>query len=144
MNIVRMGLHHADRVAELEKICFAVPWSRKMIVAELENPIAWYVAAEEDGELLGYAGLQSILDEGYITNIATAPAHRRRGVAGALLSAIEAHARERGLSFLSLEVRLSNLGAQALYRKHGFFPSGLRRGYYEKPREDALIMQLDL
>ena len=144
MKIMRIGPHHVDGIAELERACFSVPWSRESVASELENPVAWYVVAEEGGQLLGYAGMHAILDEGYITNIATSPAHRRRGVADALLCALKARAAERELSFLSLEVRLSNAAAQGLYRKHGFAPSGLRRGYYHSPKEDALIMQLDL
>ena len=144
MKIMRIGPHHVDGIAELERACFSVPWSRESVASELENPVAWYVVAEEGGQLLGYAGMHAILDEGYITNIATSPAHRRRGVADALLCALKACAAERELSFLSLEVRLSNAAAQGLYRKHGFAPSGLRRGYYHSPKEDALIMQLDL
>ena len=144
LSILPLEARHADAAAFIEAQSFSLPWSRAMILAELDSPRAVYFAAEENGTLLGYAGMQTVLDEGYITNVATAPCARRRGVASLLLSALRDKAALRKLSFLTLEVRPSNEAAIALYNKHGFQPAGRRRGYYEKPKEDALIMTLYL
>ena len=81
-----------------------------------------------------------MLDEGYIGNVAVRPAFRRRGVADALLDALDTRASERGLAFLTLEVRAGDEPAIALYRKHGYLRVGLRPGYYADPREDAILM----
>lgn len=138
--IIPMELRHLEAMADIERQCFSLPWSHAMLRDELINPAAYYLVAEQDGQVCGYAGLQRVLDEGYITNVATAPAFRRQGVADALLSALRGYAREEGLSFLTLEVRMGNLAAIALYEKHGFIRAGLRPGYYHRPREDALLM----
>jgi ribosomal-protein-alanine N-acetyltransferase len=133
---------HLDEATALERQCFSLPWSRAAFLAELRNPAAFYVAAEAEGGLAGYAGMQTVLDEGYITNIAVAPEWRRRGVAARLLTALRAEAVGRRLAFLTLEVRRSNAAAISLYEKQGFVQVGVRPGYYEKPREDALLMTL--
>ena len=100
------------------------------------------LAAEEEGAFAGYMGLQYVLDEGYISNVCTAPEHRRRGVASALIDEMISRAAALELAFLSLEVRASNSPAIALYRGKGFVDVGVRPGYYEKPAEDAIIMNL--
>ena len=81
-----------------------------------------------------------MVDEGNITNVAVRRDCRRQGVAAALLDALEAQGKERELAFLTLEVRQSNAPARALYEKLGYLQAGLRRNYYENPREDAIIM----
>ena len=143
--IVPMTAAHLPQVAALEKVCFpADPWSEELFRAALECPDTALLAAEkEDGGVLGYAVLSAVLDEGNLDNIAVAPHFRRRGVADALLSALTDFGRTR-LSVLLLEVRASNFPAIALYEKHGFVPVGRRKNYYEFPREDALLMTLDL
>jgi ribosomal-protein-alanine N-acetyltransferase len=127
-------------MAELEKQCFSLPWSEQTIRADLNNPISRYLGAFDAGRLVGYAGIQMVVDEGYITNIATAPDMRRKGIADTLLREMLSRAKQRGLRFATLEVRESNLPAQGLYEKHGFIAKGKRKGYYEKPEEDAIIM----
>ena len=97
-----------------------------------------------DGEPAGYAGYYAVLDEGYITNVAVREVFRRRHIADRLMEELEHRAKEDGLAFLTLEVRESNAPAVALYSKHGFETRGLRKNYYERPRENALIMTLDL
>ncbi|MBO4331358.1 MAG: ribosomal protein S18-alanine N-acetyltransferase [Oscillospiraceae bacterium] len=138
----RMDLTHLLSAVELEKECFSLPWSAEMFLAELNDPHCVYFAAEEDGRLIGYAGMQYVLDEGYINNIAVSPSYRRRGVASALMDRLIDSARGLSLAFLTLEVRCGNHAAISLYEKYGFERVGLRRGYYEKPREDALLMTL--
>lgn len=143
--IVPMTAAHLPQVAELEKVCFpADPWSGDLFRAALESPHTAILLAEgEDGAVLGYAVLSVVLDEGNLDNIAVAPHCRCQGVADALLSALADFGRAN-LSVLLLEVRASNLPAIALYEKHGFVPVGRRKDYYDAPREDALLLTLDL
>lgn len=111
-----------------------------MLEEELFNPQASFLVAEgENGQVLGYAGLQVVLDEGYIANIAVAPQWRRQGLAGELLE-VYCRFAQAHLAFLTLEVRASNEAAIALYVKHGFAQAGFRKNYYQDPKEDALIM----
>lgn len=141
VRIVPMNGDHLDQVAELERICFSAPWSRNMLAEELDNALsAFLVALDEEENVVGYAGLQVILDEGYIANIAVRPDRRRQGIAGKLLQVFLNFAQGNRLAFLSLEVRASNYDAIALYGSRGFRSVGRRKNYYEHPREDALIM----
>ena len=141
VRIVPMNSDHLDEVAELERICFSTPWSRNMLAEELDNMLsAFLVALDDNGRVAGYAGVQVILDEGYITNIAVRPDCRRQGVAGKLLQVFLDFAQANHLSFLTLEVRASNYDAIALYGSRGFRSMGRRKNYYEHPREDAIIM----
>ena len=141
VRIVPMTAEHLDEVAELERICFSVPWSRNMLAEELDNALsAMLVALDDQGRAAGYAGLQVILDEGYITNVAVRPDCRRRGVAGQILQVFLDFAHVRKLAFLTLEVRASNQPAILLYGSRVFRCMGRRKNYYEHPREDAIIM----
>ena len=141
MRIVPMTADHLDAVADLERICFSTPWSRNMLAEELDNACsAFLVALDDAGHVAGYAGLQVILDEGYITNVAVRPECRRQGVAGQLLAVFLNFAQGNRLAFLTLEVRASNYGAIALYGGLGFRSVGRRKNYYEHPKEDAIIM----
>ena len=127
-------------VLQIEQRCFPDPWSEGIFRSALGDELCLWLAAETGGILAGYAGMQSVLDEGYIDNVAVDPGFRRRGAASALLEAIIGEALRRKLRFLSLEVRAGNEGAIALYTAFGFTPAGRRRGYYLRPPEDALIM----
>ncbi len=141
VRIVPMTADHLDEVAELERLCFSVPWSRNMLAEELDNALsAMLVALDDQGRVAGYAGLQVILDEGYITNVAVRPDCRRQGVAGQILQVFLDFAQAQGLAFLTLEVRASNQAAILLYGSRGFRGMGRRKNYYEHPREDAIIM----
>ena len=144
VRIVPMNGDHLDEVAELERICFSTPWSRNMLAEELENMLsAFLVALDDNDRVVGYAGLQVVLDEGYITNIAVRPECRRQGIAGKLLQVFLDFAEGNHLAFLTLEVRPSNEAAIALYQSFGFTERGRRRNYYDLPREDALILTRD-
>ncbi len=139
-NIVPMDRSHIEQIAALERECFSTPWSEAMLTEVLFDSQASFIVAEsEDGGVLGYAGLQVVLDEGYIDNIAVEPNARRHGVADELLD-VFCRFGEANLAFLTLEVRASNAPAIALYRKHGFEEAGRRKNYYTKPTEDAVIM----
>ena len=141
VRIVPMNADHLDEVAELERICFSTPWSRNMLAEELDNLLsAFLVALDDNDRVVGYAGVQVILDEGYITNIAVRPECRRQGVAAQLLQVFMDFAKANKLSFLTLEVRASNYDAIALYGSRGFRSMGRRKNYYEHPKEDAIIM----
>lgn len=141
VRIVPMNADHLEEIAELEQICFSTPWSRNMLAEELDNACsAFLVALDDAGHVAGYAGLQVILDEGYITNVAVRPECRRQGVAGQLLAVFLNFAQGNRLAFLTLEVRASNYGAIALYGGLGFRSVGRRKNYYEHPKEDAVIM----
>lgn len=138
--IVPMDRSHIDQIARLEQTCFSSPWTADMLTDALFDTQASFIVAEdEEGNVLGYAGLHVIVDEGYIDNVAVEPDARRHGVASALLD-VFCRFGEANLAFLSLEVRASNTPAIALYEKNGFVQAGLRKNYYEKPREDAVIM----
>jgi len=144
VRIVPMTADHLDEVAELERICFSVPWSRNMLAEELDNLLsAFLVALDDSGRVVGYAGVQVVLDEGYITNVAVRPECRRQGIAGKLLQVFLDFAKGNRLAFLTLEVRASNYDAIALYGSRGFRSVGRRKNYYEHPKEDAIIMTLE-
>ena len=106
VRIVPMTADHLDEVAELERVCFTTPWSRNMLAEELDNYLsAFLVALDDNDKVAGYAGLQAVLDEGYITNVAVRPDCRRQGIAGKLLQVFLDFAKGNHLAFLSLEVR---------------------------------------
>jgi len=127
------------RVAEIERICFSDPWSEAELGACFHKPFYTFLVAEEEGAVAGYVGLITVLDEGDIANVAVAPEFRRRGLAEALLRKLLADGEAAGLRKFFLEVREHNAPAVALYEKLGFRRIGLRKDYYEHPRENALI-----
>lgn len=131
-------------VGELDKKCFAIPWSEKAFADEMENEIAIYYVAKDNGKVIGYAGMWHVADEGDITNIAVDPACRRKGTASALLQKLIDHANNECYELLTLEVRKSNISAKSLYEKFGFEPIGERKKYYKDTGEDAIIMTLRL
>ena len=135
---------HLEGVAELERLCFAEPWSQQSLALLLQNANLGVVALDEDGAPIGYGGLLTVLDEGQITNIAVHPDHRSKGVGKAILKEIICESKKRGIRDLSLEVRQSNLPAKALYQSHGFEIAGIRKGFYRHPTEDGLVMILSL
>ena len=141
MKIERMGMDHVSEVAELEKLCFSDPWSEKSVTSELDNALALWLVAVEDGRVAGYVGSQTVAGETDMMNIAVHPDFRRRGIAEQLVDALIVLLRERESRCLTLEVRASNDAAQALYEKLGFSQIGRRPKYYRNPKEDALILR---
>lgn len=128
-------------IAELEKVCFADPWSYDSVRYDIsDNKLSFYLVAETDSRVVGYVGIWLIVDEGHITNVAVDPAYRRLGIGDALIETLLEVTAEAGACRHTLEVRKSNQGAISLYRKHGFEVEGERKGYYEDNGEDALIM----
>ena len=142
IQIVPMNADHLEELEKLERICFSRPWSRKMLAEELENQCAAFLVAQDSitQQVMGYAGLLVMADEGYITNVAVFPEFRRQGVAAKLIAVFENFARGNKLAFLTLEVRPSNTAAIALYKGFGFEEVGRRTNYYDLPKEDALIL----
>ena len=141
MMITEMNAAHVAQVAQLEKLCFADPWSEKSVASELENKWAlWLVAVEED-RVIGYIGSQTSIDETDVMNVAVHPDCRRRGIAEALIVELVEQLKRKGSHALMLEVRASNAPAIALYEKLGFAQVGCRKNYYRNPREDALILR---
>ena len=142
IQIVPMNADHLEELEKLERICFSRPWSRMMLAEELENQCAAFLVAQDSitQQVMGYAGLLVMADEGYITNVAVFPEFRRQGVAAKLIAVFENFARGNKLAFLTLEVRPSNTAAIALYKGFGFEEVGRRKNYYDLPKEDALIL----
>jgi len=134
-------LADVKEITALDQICFAKPWSEQSFFEEVtKNPIAVYLVAVIDDQIVGYAGLWKIVCEGHITNVAVKPEFRRKGIASALIKALLDHTTEEGIVSYTLEVRVSNLSAISLYKKFAFQECGVRKAYYEDNNEDALIM----
>ena len=141
MTFTEMKAVHVPQVAELEKLCFADPWSEKSIASELGNIWALWIVAMEDDRVVGYIGSQSCGDETDVMNVAVHPDYRRRGIAESLIGILMTELKNRGSRALMLEVRVSNEAAIALYEKLGFYQVGCRKNYYRNPKEDALILR---
>jgi len=128
-----------DQIMAIENACFAAPWSYDEMWAECSNEMAHYLVAECEGRVAAYGGYWLIVDEAHITNIATSPDFRRRGIGEKLVRALMAQAKEQGAWAMTLEVRVSNTPARTLYEKCGFTLAGIRPGYYPDNGEDAGI-----
>jgi ribosomal-protein-alanine N-acetyltransferase len=135
-----MEISHINDIVNIERLSFTDPWSRSSFINELENSTARYLAAIIGVKVVGYGGYWLILDEAHITNIAVHPQYRSQGIGSSLLSAMIGLAEREGAGSMTLEVRVSNRIAQAVYQKHGFTAVGVRKKYYQDNGEDALIM----
>ncbi|MCP3857087.1 MAG: ribosomal protein S18-alanine N-acetyltransferase [Actinomycetia bacterium] len=144
--VATMTRRHLKAVQAIEAQVSPRPWSLDLFRSELaqsEASRAWFVA-RRGGAVVGFAGIMLIVDDGHVTNVAVDPSCRRQGIASHLMLPLCRAAIDRGALNLTLEVRASNTGAHALYRRFGFAPAGVRAGYYPAsshgPAEDALIM----
>ncbi len=143
INIRRMTPEDVPVVAALEKKCFSMPWSEKAYLETLANENALYLVAESDGaekRIVGMCGVLDILGEGDISNVAVEEDFRRQGIAKKLLQELLVQGESRGIDAFTLEVRATNKEAIGLYEKFGFVLEGVRKNFYENPKEDAFIM----
>ncbi len=134
-----MTKEDVSSVADIEKQCFSEPWSENAFLATLGDGNYIFMVAEADGQILGMAGVIKSFDEGDITNVATLSEVRGRGIARKVLSALFEEALSQGITSLTLEVREHNVPAIRLYESLGFICEGKRPGFYDNPKEDALI-----
>jgi ribosomal-protein-alanine N-acetyltransferase len=136
-----MALEDVPAVLDIERASFSTPWPPEAFHQELRhNRLARYVVARQGGAVVGYAGVWLMVDEAHITTFAVHPHSRRQGVGRRLLLAVIALSDDLGATRMTLEVRVSNLAAQALYGAHGFAIAGRRERYYTDDGEDAYIM----
>jgi [ribosomal protein S18]-alanine N-acetyltransferase len=142
VRVEAMRRRHLDRVMAIESVAYPKPWTEGMFRSELDlahRGERHYVVALDRRSLVGYAGLMFAVDEAHVTNIAVDDAARRTGVGARLLGELVGAARACACVAMTLEVRTSNVAAQALYRRFGFVPAGVRQRYYENT-EDAIVM----
>ena len=139
----RLGLADLREIEEIEQRSYATPWSRSMFAGELAKPNGICVGAFQGEVMLGYLIVARYVDAWHVMNIAVAPEHRGRGIATMLLERLFELTIDDARRGYTLEVRVSNATAIALYERLGFTSRGLRRGYYTDNREDALIMWKD-
>lgn len=136
-----MRRRHLRSVLKIEGQVYPRPWTLSLFLTELSmRSSRSYVVARVGGALVGYAGLMVSLDEAHVTNIAVDPAWQRHKIGTRLLLRLHKEALARGARHMTLEVRVSNQAAQAMYRRFGFETEGLRKDYYAESHEDALIM----
>ncbi|WAA11342.1 ribosomal protein S18-alanine N-acetyltransferase [Fervidibacillus albus] len=134
-----------DAIYQIEKSSFSSPWTKEAFIRELTmNPYAIYIGAELDGKMVAYGGVWVIIDEAHITNIAVLPEFRGKKIGEKLLMKMLETVMVKGAKRATLEVRVSNIVAQNLYRKFGFVNGGIRKGYYSDNQEDALVMWVNL
>ena len=131
-----------EAVLAVEEASFTNPWTREMYVAELENRnVSYcYLAKDTDGRVLGFCSYWRVLDELHVNNLAVLPQERRAGIGSALLTFVLNEGAALGARRATLEVRRSNELARLLYERFGFTVAGVRRAYYTKPVEDALVL----
>jgi ribosomal-protein-alanine N-acetyltransferase len=141
VRITPMRRRHLRGVLRIEQQVYPRPWTFGLFLGEISQRASRvYLVARVGSEVVGYAGMFRAVDDGHITTIAVDPAWQRRGIATRMLLALARAAVDRGCRNLTLEVRMSNSGAQALYQRFGFVPAGVRKGYYPETGEDALVM----
>lgn len=141
----KMTVTDIPSIVEIEHDAFETPWTAEAFHNELTNNLfAQYMVMEWNNEIIGYAGMWIIIDEAHITNIAILSPYRGQGLGKRLINELQRTAQFLGAKKMTLEVRVSNVRAQALYRQFGFEDAGVRPGYYSDNNEDALIMWADL
>ena len=134
---------HLSSVAEIEALSFGEPWSRESLGLLCRDKNFGVVALLE-GRVVAYGGMTVVLDEGSVTNIATHPDFRGRGAGRAVIKKMLSEAEKRGVGKVFLEVRSSNDVAISLYRSEGFSSCGVRKNFYKRPLEDAILMFTDI
>lgn len=140
MMIRRMQEEDLEQVAAIERETFSLPWSLQSFRDACEKEYNIYLVAQDEGEVLGYVGMWTVMGEGEITNVAVKKTARRQGVATRLMEEIICAGRKLGTDIFFLEVREGNEAARKLYEKQGFSRIGIRKNFYERPRENAIVM----
>lgn len=144
INIVQMELKHIDMVAQISAECFSLPWTREQYLSELKNKNARTLVSITDNMVIGFINALFVLDEGYINNIAVTEGYRKSGIGSRLLEELVNIAKAESMSFLTLEVRESNVSAIKFYEKHGFAKMGVRKNFYQNPTENGAIYTMEL
>jgi ribosomal-protein-alanine N-acetyltransferase len=141
VHLVPMRRRHLRSVVRIEAQVYPRPWTQSLFVSELAlRSTRAYFVAKVGREVVGYGGLMLSMNDGHVTTIAVDPAWQRHSIGTRLLLALAREAIVRNATALTLEVRLSNRGAQEMYKRFGFMPVGVRKGYYADTGEDALVM----
>lgn len=135
-----MKEEHLDELSQIEKETFSEPWSKESLRDELDNKNAYFIVAKQNEKVVAYVGLYNICSEGYITNIVVREDYRGNSIGSELMLNILKFAQDNKLKFLTLEVRKSNKLAVNFYNKFQFVSEGVRKNFYRRPREDAIIM----
>lgn len=129
-----------DQVAQLEEETFSMPWSRQSLFSFLKREDTVFLVAEKEEEILGYCGYLQVFDEADILNVAVKEKYRGRHIGTNMIEKLIETGKKNGISQFTLEVRQSNLRAIHIYEKAGFVSVGIRKNFYEKPAENAVIM----
>ena len=132
------------RILKIERMSFSTPWTEMAFLNEIYNPTSINKVAVYGNDIVAYICANSVIDEGHILNIAVYPDMRRRGIAVALLENVIGELKKKSCKSLYLEVRASNISAIRFYENYGFVSVGIRKNYYTSPREDAVVMMLEL
>jgi ribosomal-protein-alanine N-acetyltransferase len=140
LTLTPMRRSHLPSVLRIEAALYPRPWSARLFLGEMAMSSRCYVVARAGATVTGYAGLLLIADDGHVTTLAVDPPWQHQGIGTRLLLELVRQGLERGVQQLTLEVRASNRSAQELYRRFGFAPAGVRKGYYADNAEDALVM----
>ena len=135
-----MTAEDLDQVAKIEKETFSMPWSKESLMDFLNREDVVFLAAEENGEILGYCGYLKIIDEADILNVAVKEGHRGKHIGSDMIQKLLEEGNRQGIFRFTLEVRQSNLTAIHIYEKAGFRSAGIRKNFYEKPTENGIIM----
>lgn len=141
MLIEKSKTEDIDEMLKIEKKSFAKHWNKQIFIDELSAENGYYICSLDNNKIIGYTGFRSVLDEAHITTLAVHPKSRGKGAGYSLVERLMKDAKQKGINKLFLEVRQSNVAAQKLYKKLGFKVIDRRREYYQRPSEDALVMQ---
>ena len=144
MLIREMTLEDITQAVAIEQVCFSLPWSEKSFQDSITREDTLFLVCEESGKITGYIGMYISFDEANITNVAVLPECRKKGYGNALVTAAKQKAVEKQVERIFLEVRVSNVPAISLYQKMGFENLGIRKNFYDHPKEDANIMCCEL
>lgn len=140
LKIEGLLLKDIEQIHDIECACFSTPWSINTLMEDLSNSAAKYIVLKDDDEVLGYLGVRMVLDELHIMNVAVKPDKRGKGYSNIIMDELMTFAVQGDYKIITLEVRESNEVAMNLYLKFGFERCGMRRDYYEKPKENAVLM----